>query len=168
MASKTIAFSHIEIVAFPAVIGDHPACAIGPPLQLSRQEQKRTVMDLDSYEVNRPPRRRTRDLVLSSAARIRMLRDNGFSSTEIHRACWGCQRTRETRTEERSLEEHKSLVDHRRQIALRKVMKRIDQLATRLDHLSSSLEECDHPPSHILVICDRRRNKMVTTSARCA
>jgi hypothetical protein len=66
---KRVSFNSIEIVEFPMILGDHPACRIGPPVQTSWDAQRRTSIDVDEYELTRCPRRSVEQLHLSSTER---------------------------------------------------------------------------------------------------
>jgi hypothetical protein len=66
---KRVYFGSIEIVELAMILGDHPACRNGPPVQTSWNAQSRVSVNLDEYELTRTPRRSIQELRLSSAAR---------------------------------------------------------------------------------------------------
>jgi hypothetical protein len=66
---KKVCFGSIEIVELAMILGDHPACSTGPPVQTSWDAQSRFCINLDEYELTRSPRRSIQELHLSSAAR---------------------------------------------------------------------------------------------------
>ena len=66
---KKVSFDQVEIVELSMILGDHPGCTSGPPVQVSWDEQSRTTLQIDAYANARGPRRRIDDLYLSEAAR---------------------------------------------------------------------------------------------------
>jgi hypothetical protein len=41
------------------------------------------ILDLEAYEMARPPRRKRRELVVPKKMRVRMLRDEGYASSDL-------------------------------------------------------------------------------------
>jgi hypothetical protein len=66
---KKVCFGIIQIVELAMILGDHPACSTGSPVQTSWNAQSRVSVNLDEYELTRSPRRSIQELRLSSAAR---------------------------------------------------------------------------------------------------
>jgi hypothetical protein len=72
-ALRRVVFGTIDIVELIMIQGDHPSCKYGAPVQLSSDEQGRTKMDIDEYQILHPsPRRSRKELYLTSVQRRRM------------------------------------------------------------------------------------------------
>lgn len=67
--SRCVQFSFVEIIELPYTLGDNPSVSGGPPVAASWQSQKRTSLDLEFFELYRPPRRNKSALHLSKEAR---------------------------------------------------------------------------------------------------
>jgi hypothetical protein len=65
MPRVSVAFGSIEIREHVLVLGDHPDCSHGPPVQLGWECQQTTFQHVDDYEFTRMPRRHKRDLGLN-------------------------------------------------------------------------------------------------------
>jgi hypothetical protein len=66
---KKVSFSTLEIRENDVVLGSNPLVRDGPPVELGENEQTRVIVDLDTYEKLRQPRRSTCELVMSSLDR---------------------------------------------------------------------------------------------------
>jgi len=70
---KHVHFDSVEIVELAMIRGDHPACKVGPPVQISWEVQGRTKMTVEDYEAGRDPIRKSlEDMRLSSSDRRSM------------------------------------------------------------------------------------------------
>jgi hypothetical protein len=78
MMPRQVRFGTVEFKEFPVILGDHPGCKAGPPIELSWDAENRFAMDMDLYELSRPRRRSRRQLILSSSERFEMLRNRVF------------------------------------------------------------------------------------------
>jgi len=79
-----VSFSQVEIRKYGLTLGDNPCCSYGPPVSLSWVCYSEDKIDLDSYELNRGPRRTLRELFMNYYERKNILRfDAGYSETEI-------------------------------------------------------------------------------------
>jgi hypothetical protein len=87
MPRLSVAFGSIEIREHALVLGDHPDCSYGPPVQLGWGCQQTKVHQLDDYEFSRMPRRHRRDLGLNYYKRKSILmNDQGMTEKEINAA----------------------------------------------------------------------------------
>jgi hypothetical protein len=82
-----VGFGSIEIREHALVLGDHPDCSNGPPVQLGWECQHTTFQHLDDYEFSRRPRRHKGDLGLNYHKRKSILmNDQGLTEKEINAA----------------------------------------------------------------------------------
>jgi hypothetical protein len=70
-----VRFGTVEFKEFHVILGDHPGCKAGPPIELSWDAENRFAMDINLYERSRPRRRSRGQLILSSSERSEMLRN---------------------------------------------------------------------------------------------
>jgi len=54
----SVSFSTVQIHEFVPALGDNPACAVGPPIALSRKPVRRLTCDVDEWEEFRDGQRR--------------------------------------------------------------------------------------------------------------
>lgn len=88
-SDKVVGFDSVEFREYPRVLSDNPSTSSGPPIGLGwRYDPKETILlDLDSYEACREDTRRTkRELAIPSYFRENMLREAGYSRSEIKAA----------------------------------------------------------------------------------
>jgi len=93
---KSVTFSHVEILEFSIIMGDHPCCS---SLALSlgwERAQSPTVVDIDSFEASRAGSRRSGgNLILSYYERKNILKNvGGLKETDIIRQCIQKRRAR--------------------------------------------------------------------------
>eukprot|EP00339_Tiarina_fusa_P024254 CAMPEP_0116996650 /NCGR_PEP_ID=MMETSP0472-20121206/385_1 /TAXON_ID=693140 ORGANISM="Tiarina fusus, Strain LIS" /NCGR_SAMPLE_ID=MMETSP0472 /ASSEMBLY_ACC=CAM_ASM_000603 /LENGTH=153 /DNA_ID=CAMNT_0004695341 /DNA_START=15 /DNA_END=476 /DNA_ORIENTATION=+ len=121
---KRVRFDQLEVLEFPMILGDHPACLIGPPVQPSWTPSRRFHQSIDEYELSRSPRRELKALKFSSSERneiiLKMVQNplNDSPRTAIRKACL-------EGTEERITE----------------LNERMDQLLTRMTMLDEDFEQ---------------------------
>lgn len=73
---RTICFTDVEIRSYVRTVGDNPSCSSGPPVTIGWEYDPNVfIMDTDTYEDQRPQRRRHLDLVLSRDARQHILKE---------------------------------------------------------------------------------------------
>lgn len=80
---REVSFHSIEIRHHMMILGDNPACSIGPPVQLGWEHEHEEKHDLDIYEVERRPRRKLRHLVLSYYRRKDILLQSGYNENDM-------------------------------------------------------------------------------------
>lgn len=81
---KRVRFESIEVREYPMVIGDHPSCSYGVPVQLDWVHEKTYIRELELYEFCRSGRRQGRkELLIPFQERARIVLDAGFSLDEI-------------------------------------------------------------------------------------
>lgn len=99
-----VRFSEIQIREYDRIIGDHPECAVGPPLAIGWDYESKEITSVDSYEATRPPRRKTGHLALTSITRKNMMMNRfGFTEEEIKKGGKGNQKIRKQREASRHL-----------------------------------------------------------------
>ena len=80
--SKHVSFSDVLIRDYDITIGDHPDCSIGPPISLSWDFYQYPSINLEQYEIYRPPRRTRRQLMLNYYQRMYILEQSVVLSKE--------------------------------------------------------------------------------------
>ena len=83
---REVSFDAIYIRHHPMILGDNPACSIGPPIELDWGYMHEEKHDLDTYEIGRRSRRRLRHLILSYYRRKDILLQAGYEEDEIRSA----------------------------------------------------------------------------------
>ena len=80
-----VRFKEVDIREFQMTLGNHPSATSGPPVMLDwAQSHSQSKMDLEVYEISRPPRRTRRQLKLSLQQRHNILvKERGFSFEEV-------------------------------------------------------------------------------------
>jgi len=70
-SSKDICWGDIVIFEFPNILGDNPGVSEGAPLTIGWKHESESIVAVEYYEFLRQnhPRRRRKDLVLSSGQR---------------------------------------------------------------------------------------------------
>ena len=85
---RSVQFKDVNIREFQMTLGNHPSASSGPPVMLdwdTRPDPK--VMELETYERARQPRRSRRQLRLSLQQRhVILYKDRGFSFEEVKEA----------------------------------------------------------------------------------
>ena len=86
---NSVQFQNVDIRNFKMTLGNHPSATTGPPVMLDGElmdpkHLARTVMALEKYEKQRPPRRKRRQLKLTLQQRHNILvKERGFSFEEV-------------------------------------------------------------------------------------
>jgi hypothetical protein len=84
-SQKSVTFADVKVREYPICLGDNPGVMVGAPLSLSWEFQYEGQLSLDDYETSRPDRRRSDELRIPSFVRETMLKNSGYSRTEIQR-----------------------------------------------------------------------------------
>ena len=137
---KTVSFTCIEVVELPMILGDHPSCRAGPPVQTSWDAQSRESYSLDEYEQSRSPRRSLQEMHLSCETRREIvsglpppLLDDDASS-----CCSSADSSPNPSPRSRS---RRSISDEKVEQLLLQVTEKVDQLMTRMSLLDENLFE---------------------------
>lgn len=80
-----VSFSRILLHEHPVVFGDNPSSYFGPPLTLDWEAQAVYEMSVEEYEEERLSRRNKLALLLPSSVRTEMLRESGYTISEMNR-----------------------------------------------------------------------------------
>lgn len=100
-SSGSVKFKAVDIREFKMTLGNHPSATSGPPVMIdydNRLNQK--VVDLETYEKTRSPRRNRRQLKLSLQQRHNILvKENGFSFEDVKGAWHDALEIRKQRKE---------------------------------------------------------------------
>lgn len=83
--ARTVHFKQVDIREFQMTLGNHPSAASGPPVMLDWDvKSDPEIMDLETYERGRQPRRSRRQLKLSLQQRhLILVKQRGFSFEEV-------------------------------------------------------------------------------------
>lgn len=87
--SHSVRFQNVDIRNFKMTLGNHPSATTGPPVMLDSELAEphhlaRKIIPLETYERNRPPRRKRRQLKLTLQQRHNILvKERGFSFEEV-------------------------------------------------------------------------------------
>jgi len=87
MSMKSVRFGECDVRSYPQVLGDHPYCSVGCPLELGWEYECIKHVSVDDYEVQRSERgsRPSAELKLSPQERRDILA--AYTDAEIRRAC---------------------------------------------------------------------------------
>ena len=99
LSQRNVSFKSLEIREYSMTLGDHPSAYTGPPVTLDWSHNNVEIVDLEAYENARKPRRKRKQLKLSSRTRQKLLVDNGFSITDIQLAWQSALEIRKQRYE---------------------------------------------------------------------
>jgi hypothetical protein len=85
-SSKSVRFGDCQVRSYPQVLGDHPYCSMGCPLELGwdfEQENTKSVNDFEAQKC----RRSKHELLLSPEQRRTILSENKVSEQHLRKAC---------------------------------------------------------------------------------
>ena len=82
---NNVKFHEIHLRLYSITLGDNPSATRGPPIQLDWKPLEHLVYALDEFEANHNTKRTT-EFRLTSTARYDLLKEGGFSNTEVSRA----------------------------------------------------------------------------------
>jgi hypothetical protein len=96
---RVTSFSKIEIREYNITLGDNPGGRSGPPVSLDWKYDKNSqVVDVDLYEESRPPRRSRIEMHMGGSVRMfRLMREQGFSMTDMKKAAKSAAEVRKQR-----------------------------------------------------------------------
>jgi hypothetical protein len=96
-----VQFKDIDIREFQMTLGNHPSATSGPPVMLDWEyNPEPKMLDLETYEKAREPRRNRRQLKLSLQQRhIILVKERGFSFEEVKGAWQEALEVRKQRKE---------------------------------------------------------------------
>ena len=96
-SAKSVRFGGCSVRRYSQVLGDHPCCSIGCPLELGWDYQAQEETTVDNYEATRPPsaRRCSEALRLTWEERREILQQ--YSDGEVRKACRRLNRDRSRR-----------------------------------------------------------------------
>lgn len=80
---RSVGFGRLDIIEFPQILGDNPACHTGAPLTLDWKPMERSTMPVDFYEFTRDPRRSKKELLNDKDERLQHLLNSGYQMDEI-------------------------------------------------------------------------------------
>jgi hypothetical protein len=80
---RSVRWSTIEFHNHEVVLGDHPCVDDGPPLSIGWKSIGRDERSIDTYENERPERRRNSELIVPPEIRQRWLIESGYTRSEI-------------------------------------------------------------------------------------
>ena len=94
---KSVRFGDCEVRAFSQILGDHPCCSLGCPLELGWDYTDEDTVPVDDFQAGRDyPPRTMKELRLSPEERrdVLLLQEE-YSDGELRRACRRLSRTKE-------------------------------------------------------------------------
>eukprot|EP00592_Proboscia_alata_P004448 CAMPEP_0194377292 /NCGR_PEP_ID=MMETSP0174-20130528/30211_1 /TAXON_ID=216777 /ORGANISM="Proboscia alata, Strain PI-D3" /LENGTH=179 /DNA_ID=CAMNT_0039158545 /DNA_START=36 /DNA_END=575 /DNA_ORIENTATION=- len=87
ISGNSVEFNKLEIREYARVLGDNPACSSGPPVSLGWEHSPEDIeVSIDEYEKRNPYKRLPKELLLPRTTREQMLRDGGFTRSDVVRA----------------------------------------------------------------------------------
>jgi hypothetical protein len=90
-SEKSVRFGECAVRRYSQVLGDHPCCSVGCPLQLGWDYESVEALTVDDYEATRS--NPSNNLRLSSEERRQILQD--VSDGDVRRACRKLNRQKE-------------------------------------------------------------------------
>ena len=91
-SQKSVRFGDCEVRSYAQVLGDHPCCSLGCPLELGWDYTSKDSVPVDDYEAGRDPRSMN-ELRLSPEERREVLQE--YSDGELRRACRRLSRSKD-------------------------------------------------------------------------
>jgi len=118
---RNVSFTRLEIKEFNMTLGNHPSAVTGPPVMLDAKPTREHVIDMESYEKARQPRRTRKQLKLTFEARRGILEnDRGFTVSQVKEAWSEALMIRKQRQETRQRTPQQQLWDEVYESAVRK------------------------------------------------
>jgi|EP01083_Nonionella_stella_P000141 hypothetical protein len=111
-----VTFGNIEIRRYNRILGDNPACIVGPPIQLDWTYNPDSILSvpIEEYENNRYPRRTRRQLVMTTITRRNMMTYHfGCTHEEVDAAERSTKKIQRQRAQTKTL---KPCVERRQEI----------------------------------------------------
>jgi hypothetical protein len=94
---KSVKFGSLKIREHSVVLGDHPCCSAGCPLELGWEHESETELALDDYETSRSERRPRKELRTTWLERREWL--SQYSDGDVRRSNRKLQRSRRCKNE---------------------------------------------------------------------
>jgi hypothetical protein len=94
---KAVKFGSLRIREHNVVLGDHPCCSAGCPLELGWEHESETELPVDDYETSRPERRSKKELRTTWLERRELL--SQYTDGDLRRSNRKLQRTRRCKDE---------------------------------------------------------------------
>lgn len=98
-SNRSVSFNSLTVREYDLTLGDHPSSASGPPVQLDWEHKTESVVDLNTYEQERQPRKTRRQLKMSFTEREEILQSKGYSMEELKNAWMESLKIRQQRYE---------------------------------------------------------------------
>ncbi|GKY92434.1 hypothetical protein MPSEU_000213900 [Mayamaea pseudoterrestris] len=97
--SKHVQFSDLTIFEFHSILGDNPAVSDGSPLTLDWMHESQTTLPIHIHEFAKKsrPRRKRKEMRLSSAARDMYLLSEGYTLEQLLKAAEATKHAQEQR-----------------------------------------------------------------------
>ena len=92
--TKAVSFGNLKIRSHSVILGDHPCCSAGCPLELGWECQSETEVSVDEYETSRAPRRNSREMLTTWRERRELLSE--YSDGDVRRATRKLQRSKQS------------------------------------------------------------------------
>jgi hypothetical protein len=105
MVNRKVSFNTITVREYGMILGEHPWCSFGPPVQMDWPYNELPTLDIDVYEAlaRRSGRRTPQDFVLPYYKRKHLLLRAGYSKQELMEATRHANKTKRLRAATRSL-----------------------------------------------------------------
>jgi len=149
---KNVEWDKIHIREYARTVGDNPSCSSGPPLSISWEYNKETiVLTIDEYESERPPRRSQYEMVLPRDVRFTMLREEWLvTQSEISIAI---------RTNVKTKIQRRHTVNNLRKLTkLKEAMESAKRKVTRMMRMQSSMSrQVDQLTKHSMKAEEEKR-----------
>lgn len=95
---KSVRFSRVVVRDYSLCLGDNPSVSRGVPISIDWGYDKERTFDINNYECNRCALRRTsEELKLPSLQRIKLLKDLGYSRSELNEQAKKIEQVRQKR-----------------------------------------------------------------------
>lgn len=91
---STVQFSTVQVREYALTIGDHPYCRSGCPLSLDWDYETRESVDVDKFEAERSPKRRSRQELITTWDERKAMLQNIHSDDDLRRSARKLQRAR--------------------------------------------------------------------------
>lgn len=101
-SKRNVSFSTVLVRDYGMVLGDHPGCSYGLPVQLGWEYDEYEPLDIDYYEISRD-RRTHRQMLLNYYVRIKLLTLAGHTEKELKTAAKEHKKTKILRSLTRQL-----------------------------------------------------------------
>ena len=84
---RSVHFSTVEVRYYKRILGDNPACSMGPPISIDWEYFKEPVISIDQYEVERNSPKSSIHFALTPSIRRNILQCQwGYTNSEMDKA----------------------------------------------------------------------------------